>query len=132
MLGHNGRVAGVDPDDDCIWRYVVRHYAFDPLRHERRHQVVAAFDNRREFHRLLESLADKLQRRRSTGDPLDPGEHYIGVVLEPGYTRRQQDARLLRDAVRRGVVISDELLATLDLPSNVALIRSSAPVARDN
>jgi hypothetical protein len=39
----------VDPDDDETERYVVRLYAHDPQRHERRHQVVGAFDNKAEF-----------------------------------------------------------------------------------
>jgi hypothetical protein len=38
-------MATVDADDDAIWRYIVRRYAHDPQRHERRHQIVAAFDN---------------------------------------------------------------------------------------
>jgi hypothetical protein len=42
-------VAEVDPDDDSIRRFIVRHYRYDPDRHERRHVVVAAFDSEREF-----------------------------------------------------------------------------------
>jgi hypothetical protein len=49
-------VATVDPGDDDIERYVVRHYAHDPERHERRHQVIAAFDNEGEFVKLLKRL----------------------------------------------------------------------------
>ncbi|MBJ7610555.1 MAG: hypothetical protein JF887_14190 [Candidatus Dormibacteraeota bacterium] len=49
-------MATVDPDDDDIERYVVRRYAHDFRRHERRHQIVAAFDNKREFLRLLGEL----------------------------------------------------------------------------
>jgi hypothetical protein len=69
---HNYWVAIVDPDDDGIQRYVVRRHAHDPLRHERRHQVVAAFDNEQEFRRLLETLADDLKRRRDAGEPSIP------------------------------------------------------------
>jgi hypothetical protein len=40
---HTSDVPTVDADDDTIHRWVVRHYAHDSGRHERRHQVVAAF-----------------------------------------------------------------------------------------
>lgn len=114
----------MDADDDSILRYVVRRYAYDPDRHERRYQVVAAFDNEREFEKLIDDLADELRRRRVAGNVLDGQEHYSGVVLEPGYRRRQQDGRLLMQAIRHGVTISDELLAQLDLPSNVSFMRA--------
>jgi hypothetical protein len=58
----------VDADDDSIRRYVVWRYAYHPHRHQRRHQVVAAFDNEREFERLIDTLADELRRRRVAGD----------------------------------------------------------------
>ena len=31
----------VDPNDDSIWRWVLKHYRFDPERGERRRVVVA-------------------------------------------------------------------------------------------
>jgi len=57
-------VAQVDPDDDDIDRWVVRRYAYDPLRHERRHQVVAAFDNEGQFMALLAQSREQLQQLR--------------------------------------------------------------------
>jgi hypothetical protein len=39
----------VDPEDDSIERFIVRHHRYDPLRRERRHVVVAAFDNEQEY-----------------------------------------------------------------------------------
>jgi hypothetical protein len=122
-------VAAVDPDDDSILRHVVRRYTYDPVRHERRHMVVAAFDNKREYMRMLETLGRELERRRrrSGGDPIDRMEHYTGVVLEPGYRRRQQDERLLQKAIRHGATISDDFLRGLDLPSNVSVMRSKGP-----
>ena len=45
------------------------------------------------------------------------------MVLHPGYRRRQNDGRLLRKAVQRGAV-TDELLASLELPSNVSFLRA--------
>ncbi len=91
---HTSDVANVDPDDDNIQRYVVRRYAHDPERHERRHQVVAAFDDKTEFLRLLERLNDDLERRREAGAALDLPEHYTGLMLEPGYSRQQKDSRI--------------------------------------
>jgi len=88
----------VDPDDDEIQRYVVCRYAHDPQRHERRHQVVAAFDNKREFRRLLDRLAGDQQRRRDAGEPIDPSERFTGLMLEPGYRRRERGVRLLKKA----------------------------------
>jgi hypothetical protein len=42
-------MAQVDPADDSIKRFIVRHYRYDPERRERRHVVVAAFDNEPEY-----------------------------------------------------------------------------------
>jgi hypothetical protein len=57
-------VAAVDPDDDTICRYVVRHYRYDPDRHERRHVVVAAFDNESEYDACLVASDDALPAAR--------------------------------------------------------------------
>jgi hypothetical protein len=116
-------VVMVDPDNDEIERFVVRRYAYDADRHERRHRVVAAFDNEREFEALLDALAKDLRMRREAGQAVDPREHVSGVVLEPGHQRRQRDGRLLARAIRRGVPISDQFLAGLDLPANVGILR---------
>jgi hypothetical protein len=94
-------VARVDPDDDDIDRWVVRRYAYDPLRHERRHQVVAAFDNESQFLALLARSREQLQQRRDAGEDIDVQEHYSGVHLEPGYRQRQQDGRLIWRATGR-------------------------------
>lgn len=94
-------MAQVDPDDDGIDRWVVRRYAYDPLRHERRHQVVAAFDNEGQFLALLAQSREQLQQRRDTGDDIDIHEHYSGVHLEPGYRQRQQNRRLIWRAIGR-------------------------------
>jgi hypothetical protein len=118
-------MATVDPDNDGIQRYVVRRYAHDPLRHERRHQVIAAFDNEQEFRQLFDRLAGDLKRRRAAGEPIDPSEHYTGVMLEPGYRRRQRDGRVLKEAIRHRVSISDEFIGRLDLPGNISIARSA-------
>ena len=92
-------MAKVDPEDDTIRRYVVRHYASDPDRHERRHMTVAAFDNEAEFGALFGRLSEELRRRRDDGDEFDQREHYTGVVLEAGHGRLQRNGRLIRDAM---------------------------------
>ncbi|HEY6468444.1 MAG TPA: hypothetical protein VI434_01625 [Candidatus Dormibacteraeota bacterium] len=117
-------MAAVDPDDDSIKRYVVRRYAYDPSRHERRHQVVAAFDNHTEYMKLITTLADDLKRRRTAGEAIDRLEHVTGMTLEPGYRRRQADAHLLASAIRHGVSLPDTVLERLDLPSNIGVLRS--------
>ena len=113
----------VDPDNDDIRRYVVRRYAYDLQRRERRHQVVAAFDNKREFQALFDEASAQLSRDRAAGNATDPREHYSGVVLEPGDRRRQQNGRLIRKAIARGVN-PDALLDDLELPSNVGILRA--------
>src|SRR3984893_19167673 len=64
-------VAAVDPDDDTIARWVVAHYRSDPDRRERRHVVVAAFDNPDEFHADIHARAEQLRARRESGDGVD-------------------------------------------------------------
>ncbi len=71
-------MARVDVEDDSIRRFVVRHYRYDPVRHERRHVVFAAFDNEAEFLALLESIRGDIERRRTAGEPIDHNEHSSG------------------------------------------------------
>ena len=47
-------VARIDAGNDDLMRYVVRRYAYDPQRRERRHQIVAAFDDEREWGAFLD------------------------------------------------------------------------------
>jgi hypothetical protein len=116
-------MAKIDADNDDLMRYVVRRYAYDPQRRERRHQVVAAFDNEREYTTFLDQAAAQLSQDRAAGLVTDPHDHYIGQVLEPGYQRRQQNGRLIRRAIERDADIS-VFLAGLDVPSNMAVIRA--------
>jgi hypothetical protein len=112
-------MARVDPDDDNIRRYVVRHYAFDPDRYERRHGVVAAFDDEGEFMELIHRRKEDVDRRRSTGEELSALDYYSGVALEPGYRRRVAIQRLALKAIERGVSLSEATLAWVDwYPNN--------------
>jgi hypothetical protein len=117
-------MARVDPDDDSIERFAVRRYAYDPSRHERRHQDVAAFDNEAEFMGLITALGEDLKARRAAGESIDPREHVTGVRLEAGYRRRQANAHLLHSVRRHRVLLSDDVLDRLELPSNVGVLRS--------
>lgn len=118
-------VARVDPGDDALRRYVVRHYRYDPERHDRRHVVVAAFDSRREFSACLKEASQEIERRKSAGEHVDPREHVSGVVREPGSGRRSANGRLVRRAISHGVA-PGLWLDDLDMPPNVAVLRSRA------
>lgn len=115
-------MAKVDPDDDSIRRWVVRHFRYDPDRRERRNVVVAAFDNDREFHEEIEKRSAWLRARKERGEDIDPAEGISGQMYEAGYRRLQVNARLLRRAVEHGAVPTR--IADLELPSNVAVIRA--------
>jgi hypothetical protein len=95
-------VARVDPRNDGIERFIVRHYRYDPQRRERRHMVVAAFDNEPEFRAWLDAVRDEIKVRRDRGERVDPAEHASGVVHEPGYLRRAANGHLVRRAIRHG------------------------------
>lgn len=122
-------MAAADPDDDSITRYVVRRYRFDPARHERRHVVIAAFDNETEYEACIEAATAELRKRRDDGDELHPTDHVSGMVLEPGYLRRAANAHLLRRAIEHGVV-PDNWPDSLELPRNMALLRSETPATQ--
>ncbi len=119
------RVARVDPDDDSIRRFVVRHYRYDPDRRERRHVIMAAFDNKREYKACMEETAADIRARRERGEPVGSTEHVTGEVQEPGYRRKQQNARLVERAMRHGVIPAE--LAKLEMPSNVGFLRAERP-----
>jgi hypothetical protein len=112
-------VVAVDPDDDTIRRYVVRHYRYDPDRHERRHVIVAAFDNEFEWDACMDATEAALRAGWDTSEAVDPREHVSGTVYEPGYRRLQQNGRLLRRAAEHGVWPLN--WQDLELPANVGI-----------
>ena len=120
-MGHAAGMGELAYEDDDRRRFVVRRYAFDPLRHERRHTVVAVVDNRREFEQRIARLSDELQRRRASGEDVDPREHISGHVMEPGHLARSANGHLLRRAVEHGVLPAR--LQFLELPSNMSRLR---------
>src|SRR5450432_291452 len=87
--GRIGVMASVDPADDSVQRFIVRHYAYDPSRHERRHIVLGAYDNEQEFKEQIDRLSRELKNRRERREPVDPREHISGTCLEPGEARRR-------------------------------------------
>jgi hypothetical protein len=118
-------VARVDPEDDGLRRYIVRHYRYDPERHERRHVVVAAFDSRREFNACFRAVSREIERRKAAGEQVDPGEHVSGTVHEPGSRRRAANGRLVRRALRHSVA-PGPWLDELEMPANMAVFRAPA------
>lgn len=118
-------VARVDPGDDSIERFIVRHYRYDPQRRERRHMVVAAFDNEPEFRACMQGVQVEIMRRREAGEPVDLREHVSGTVHELGYLRRAANGHLAMRAIRHGV--AGRWIEELDLPSNMAVAREERP-----
>lgn len=111
-------MAEVDYDDDEIRRFVVRRYAFDPARRERRHVVVAVVDDQHEFERLFAQHGAELARRRENGEPVDPPEHVSGHVMEPGHLARAAQGHLVRRALEHGV--RPERLRGIGLPHSMS------------
>jgi hypothetical protein len=111
-------MARVDPEDDGVGRFVVRYYAYDPDRRERRHQVVAVFDHNEEFLTVINALINgrraELEGRRASGEEVGSLGSYSGVFHEPGYLGRAALKRLEWHAIQRGVVLSEASLERID------------------
>jgi hypothetical protein len=118
-------VPRVNPQDDNVDRFIVHHYRYDPQRRERRHVVVAAFDNEQEYRACMDRVQDEIKARRERGEPVDPGEHTSGSVHEPGYLRRAANGHLLSRAIRHGATGS--WIGELELPTNMSVIRAERP-----
>jgi len=121
-------VARADPEDDGIERFIVHHYRYDPQRRERRHVVVAAFDNEAEFLACLEGMREEIERRRDPGESVDPHERASGTVHQPGYLRRAANGHLVMRALQRGVT-PGPWLDELEMPSNISVERAEHPVS---
>jgi hypothetical protein len=118
-------LARVDPEDDSMRRFIVRHYRYDPARRERRHVVVAAFDKEPEFLACIERVRAEIGQRGERGERVDPREHASGVVHEPGYLRRAANGHLLSRAFKHEV--SGLQFEDLELPSNMSVFRAQRP-----
>ena len=119
-------MARVDPDDDTLLRFIVRHYRYDPQRRERRHVVVAAFDNEEESLGCMSSVNAGIAQRRDRGERVDPCERVSSVTHEPGYRRRAANGRLVWRAIRHGA--AGTWMNDLELPSNMfIMVRAQRP-----
>lgn len=112
----------VDPANDDVVRFVVWHYRYDPERRERRHVLVAAFDNEQEFRVCMDDLRADFWRRKGSGELVDAREHASGTVREPGYLRRAANGHLVMRALQHGVS-PGPWLDELELPSNIGVLR---------
>ena len=115
-------MAKVDPDDDGIYRWVVQHYRYDPDRRERRHVVVAAFDNPNEFHTDIEERTAQLRARKERGEDVDHAEYISGMMLQSGYRRLQGNADLLKGAIEHAGALID--VEDMDSPSHAECLRA--------
>lgn len=109
----------VDPEDDTIWRWVIRHYRFDPSRNERRHVVVAAYANKAEYDLELDQYCSRIRAGISAGTR-SQREHVSGMAIHPGYRAEQARAHAVRRAMKHGADFRP-LLSDGPLPSNMAV-----------
>lgn len=86
-------MAEVDPDDDDMKRHVVFWYRYDPVRRERRHCIVAAYDNEAEMSWRMDAEHALLVARQATGASEDV-EHISGFEKGPGYAAARNGERL--------------------------------------
>ena len=89
----------VDPTNDAIDRWIVTWYRFDPKRHERRHTIVAAFDNTAEMEAEVARLNDQLRDLKRAGSSEDV--EWIGAVFHHAGYNEDMAARRLAWAVFR-------------------------------
>lgn len=114
----------VDPDDDSIRRWVVRHYKYDPDRRERRHVTVGAFDTKRDFKAAFDRAQQDLAARED--DSGDRREYISGSRLEPGDRARARVGRFVRRSIEHGV---DPWTSVTDkeLPHNIGRYTATSP-----
>ncbi len=114
----------VDPDDDSIRRWVLRHYTYDPDRRERRHVTLGAFDTEREFKAAFNRAQQDLAAREDDGG--DRREYISGSALNPGDRARARVGRFVRRSLEHGV---DPWTSVTDegLPHNVARYTATSP-----
>lgn len=114
----------IDPEDDTLDRWVVRHYRYDPERRERRHVTVAAYDSAREQERALDALAAQVRTDIAAGER-DDREHVTGCGCRLGYAAAQAAAHRVRRAMEHGAD-PRRALGEDTLPSNVGIFGWSA------
>jgi hypothetical protein len=105
---------------------MVYHYRYKQQRHERRNVAVAAFDNFREFQASFSQLSADLDRPRREDLTFDHRESLSGITLEPGHRAKGSERSSDRQEARHGVW-APELVARLELPTNVAIMSVDIP-----
>jgi len=61
-------MAEVDPDNESILRYTVRHHKFDPETNHFRWFNIKTFDNEAEMTQLMNQIFEDIERRRNLGE----------------------------------------------------------------
>ncbi len=75
-------MAEIDPVNETVTSYLVRHHKFDPETNHFRWFVFKAFDNELEMTLLLETLWKDLESRRLKGES-HPKEQIAGQINNP-------------------------------------------------
>ncbi len=110
----------VDPDDDSIGRWVIRHYRFDPARREHRNVVVAAYDDESQFDAEFERHSSAVTAEIAAGDR--PADEYVnGGWVGAGGSAAAARGRQVRRAIEHGANPA-RLIATGPLPRNMAVL----------
>jgi hypothetical protein len=106
-------VAEVDPEDDAVSRFIVRHYAYDPARHERRHQTIVAFDDEMQFEAHIDNANARLRALQAGDGDVDPLEYYSGVFKPAGEDHHQRLRRIAQTAIEHGAQPPAEVISEL-------------------
>src|SRR5262249_1001034 len=121
-------VAEIDPEDDSVGRYIVRHYAYDPARHERRHQTIVAFDDRTESEAHINDANARLRALRAADRDVDPLEYYSGVSKPSGEAHPQRPRRLAQAAIDPGARPPAQVVSELrELGDQISQSRGDSP-----
>lgn len=113
-------MAQVDYEDDTIWRWVIQHFRFDPVRRERRNVVVAAYDNEGDFQNEFDRYVAMI-RSEITAGYRSSHESVSGVTLEPGHLAAAARGHNVRRAIEHGVN-PERVLSTGPLPTNMTVL----------
>lgn len=76
-------MAEVDPNDNSIKSYTVRHHKFDPETNHFRWFNLKTFDNETEMVQLMNQIFDDIERRLLIGDA-STKEQVAGTINESG------------------------------------------------
>lgn len=121
-------VAEVDPEDDAVSRYTVRHYAYDPARQERRHQTIVAFDDRMQFEAHIDNANARLHALRAGDRDVESLEYYSGVFKPAGEDHHQRLRRIVQAAIEHGAQPPAEVVSELrELGDQISQSRSETP-----